>query len=407
MKILNKLLLILCLSGASIFAMDQKIVKSSRKRKLDDTEQEIKTKKEVTHRKLREKDKLTQINDFYKTTLNKHLIGVLSDLVLGYVDINSSLNRNSDYRCSYSLNENTMKVKNVIQLQNRYLAAYGTYKKAIEIWKLIEDKYSHVQTLLDGEYVDGLIELQDGSLISFSDDDVRIKKWIFKDGIFCFSQVLFCDRGIRGITQLKDGSLAVCSTDKTIKIWSLTKYNIYSCTQILKGHTDFVNGVIQLEDGSLASYSYDKTIKIWAIEDDNYVCKQTLDEHSYGVRKVIQLRNSSLASCSNDGTIKIWKQDKDSKYFCFYSIDVDESKPPVHGFIELQDGSLVSWSDDKKVRRWCFKEDKYFCSQILPEEANCLIQLQDGSLVSCSSDDKINFWQNEISKIVIPIIEND
>ena len=57
------------------------------------------------------------------------------------------------------------------------------------------------------------------------------------------------------------------SSDKTIKVWNLTKKYSSACLKTMNGHTDFV-WTLSLcpDDVTLVSGSLDKCIKLWNIE---------------------------------------------------------------------------------------------------------------------------------------------
>ena len=72
---------------------------------------------------------------------------------------------------------------------------------------------------------------------------------------------------INTLQLLKDGRLASCSSEYSIKIFSLITYK---CELSLSGHTNTVTYVSQLENGKLLSSSYDNSIKIWNIKGMNF-----------------------------------------------------------------------------------------------------------------------------------------
>ena len=68
---------------------------------------------------------------------------------------------------------------------------------------------------------------------------------------------------VNALTVLPDGRLASCSSDRTLKVWDLSRPKGQECVATLRGHTSAVILVTLLPDGRLVSCSADKTIKVW------------------------------------------------------------------------------------------------------------------------------------------------
>jgi tetratricopeptide (TPR) repeat protein/DNA-binding beta-propeller fold protein YncE len=109
---------------------------------------------------------------------------------------------------------------------------------------------------------------------------------------------------VRSVSFSPDGKhLASGSSDKTIKLWSITDGNLI---KTLEGHSNGVMSVAFSPDGKyIASGSSDKTIKLWSIPAGNLI--KTLEGHSNGVMSVAFSPDGKyIASGSSDKTIKLW-----------------------------------------------------------------------------------------------------
>ena len=69
--------------------------------------------------------------------------------------------------------------------------------------------------------------------------------------------------------------LASASSDKTIKLWDLDKFQ---CLKTLQGHDDYVSSIQFLGKGLIASSSGDGKIKFWDLLTGE--CNFTIDAHS-------------------------------------------------------------------------------------------------------------------------------
>lgn len=94
--------------------------------------------------------------------------------------------------------------------------------------------------------------------------------------------------------------VASSSSDKTIRIWQLSKKQ---CVKILEGHQKLIWCVKFISHNLLASCSNDQTIKIWNIKDKT--CTRTLVGHTAAVW-CLDVDAYLLASGSADKTVKLW-----------------------------------------------------------------------------------------------------
>lgn len=96
------------------------------------------------------------------------------------------------------------------------------------------------------------------------------------------------------------------SSDRTIKVWSLTKKYSSACLKTLTGHTDFIWTILLLQDDcTIFSGGLDKQIKMWDINTGNLIRNLPV-EHTSHITKLLQLSKEIIISCANDGNIKFW-----------------------------------------------------------------------------------------------------
>ena len=110
---------------------------------------------------------------------------------------------------------------------------------------------------------------------------------------------------VRCSTILKDGRFDTGSWDSTIIFNDKT----FKPDIIIKKHKGVISYIIQLSFGDLASSSSDKNIKIFSISENKYQVIQTLKDNKDSVTLIIELKNKQFISCSMDKSINIYNKD--------------------------------------------------------------------------------------------------
>ncbi|KFH47648.1 U3 small nucleolar RNA-associated protein-like protein [Hapsidospora chrysogenum ATCC 11550] len=177
------------------------------------------------------------------------------------------------------------------------------------------------------------------------------------------------DKDINAISVQSSGALfASGSQDKTVKIWSFREGEVQG---ILRGHKRGIWSVqfspsdmpaIQGEDGPVTSKglvltgSSDKTIKLWSLSD--YTCVRTFEGHSHSVLKVTWLsmpkgqdkakKPALFASAGGDGLVKIWNANSGEA-----ECTLDNHEDRVWALaVQPETNTLVSGSSDSTVTFW-------------------------------------------------------
>lgn len=105
--------------------------------------------------------------------------------------------------------------------------------------------------------------------------------------------------GLKG--SLKN-TLLSASTDKTIKLWSLTDY---TCIRTFEGHTNTIQRVLFLSPLQALSAGNDGLVKIWNLETAE--CDVTLDNHSHRIWALDRTPDSaSIVSADAAGIVTVW-----------------------------------------------------------------------------------------------------
>lgn len=103
---------------------------------------------------------------------------------------------------------------------------------------------------------------------------------------------------------LHDGRIASCSSDKTIKIFSLLTY---LCEITIPAHDDEIWYIAELPTFNIVSCSDDSSIKVWSITKDNFTLVHCIPNAHVGyITQVLPISENRMVSCGHDETIKIW-----------------------------------------------------------------------------------------------------
>ena len=188
---------------------------------------------------------------------------------------------------------------------------------------------------------------------------------------------------VQNVAFSPDGqTLASGSNDETIRLWE-TETGKHIAT--LTGHTDVVQSVAFSPDGqTLASASFDNTVRLWDIAAREHIA--TLTGHTDSVFSVAFSPDGRIASAGLDGTIRIWyvatRQHK-------ITLDNHPHKGPISSVVFSPSGDLASGHLNGLVRLWSTGVPLWghtagvICVAFSPEEA---------ILASGSYDETVRLW---------------
>jgi len=156
-------------------------------------------------------------------------------------------------------------------------------------------------------------------------------------------------------TILKDGRFATGSDDGSIIIYN---NQTFEPDIIIRDHTGDVYCILQLSSGILASCSKDKTIKLFSINKYEYNVIQTIKiikdiknnyyERYYIVKEIIELKNKNLLFYS-PGEIYFFYKDK-NEYKIDYSFAINICEYVIKSVIQTKDNEIC-YNDKKNL---CF-----------------------------------------------------
>jgi len=251
-------------------------------------------------------------------------------------------------------------------------------------------------------YNESLILLK--SFQAHNDSINRIKQSPFNDGIY----------------------VATASSDKTIKIWDASNWNLI---QTYTNHSKSVHALEFLNEDTIATGGNDNTIQIWFIctgitnrtifttnnvfslqllsngvdllagLGNGYIniyniytggLERTLYGHSEGVYDLILLSNNNLlASSSGDNTTRIWDLTTNTiKY------NLTGHTSWVHGLKLVSSDILASGSWDETIKLWNVTDGTLIrtLSEHTKKISLSVDLINSDILVSGSCDRKIKFW---------------
>ncbi|KAK2740950.1 hypothetical protein FQN57_005954 [Myotisia sp. PD_48] len=165
-----------------------------------------------------------------------------------------------------------------LQFEDNILAT-GSYDTTIKIWDT--DTGKELRTLRGHQSTIRCLQFDDTKLISGSLDRT-IKVWNWRTGE-CMSTYTGHQGGVLSL-HFDSTTLASGSKDNTIKIWNFQDKS----TQMLRGHTDWVNSVkLDTASRTVFSASDDLTVRIWDLDTGR--CIHTYAGHVGQVQQVLPL----------------------------------------------------------------------------------------------------------------------
>jgi len=227
----------------------------------------------------------------------------------------------------------------------------------------------------------------DGKTLASASSDKTIKLWSMTDGKE-LRTLSGHQAAVWGFSFSPDGkTVASASKDKTIKLWSVADGKEL---RTLSGHQDEVYSVSFSPDGkTVASASKDKTIKLWSVADGKEL--RTLSGHQDVVRGVsFSPDGKTVASASKDKTIKLWNV-ADGKELRTLSGHQDV----VRGVSFSPDGKTVaSASGDKTIKLWSVADGKELRTLSGHQDAVRGVSFSPNgkTLASASWDKTIKLW---------------
>ena len=163
--------------------------------------------------------------------------------------------------------------------------------------------------------------------------------------------------------------VATCSSDKTVKIWQVSKFN-WKLVRTYTEHTHFVGGVEFTKRVISAGYYVfclkllsnkvhlavglgypGNSIVIYDINTGNLI--KTLRGHINVVEDLVLMSSNILASSSQDRTIRIWDLSKGITKF-----NLTGHKDYTTGLKQVSSDIMISGSADYTLKMWNIKTGK-------------------------------------------------
>ena len=167
-------------------------------------------------------------------------------------------------------------------------------------------------------------------------------------------------------TVLKDGRFAIGFDDGSIIIYN---NQTFEPDIIIRDHTDYVYCILQLSSGILASCSKDKTIKLFSINKYEYNVIKTIeiikdklknkyyDERYYIVKEIIELKNKNLLFYSPGEIYFFYKDNNEYKIDHSFAINICEYEYEYEYIYEYVIKSVIQTKDNEI----CYNDKKNLC----------------------------------------------
>ena len=190
------------------------------------------------------------------------------------------------------------------------------------------------------------------------------------------------------IIQLEEALIGSCSSDNSIKIWSLKKSNNMNDSKLSIYDGDLpVFQIEKLKDNCLVSRNESPTMKIWDYTNGKLI--RILEGHYTNVICMTVLKNGNILSGSYDHTAKIWNKDKDKP-----EITLEGHNFTVYNICECKNGNILTASGDGTIKLWDIKKQK--CIQTFIGHRDYVVTLfcnKNNEFVSGSYDGTAIIWK--------------
>jgi COMPASS component SWD3 len=210
-------------------------------------------------------------------------------------------------------------------------------------------------------------------------------------------------KGISDIAWSPDSRyLASGSDDCTIRIWNV---EFSECIKVLKGHTYFITSLSFNHKGNLLiSGSADEAIRIWDVLSGK--CLKTLSAHSDPIASLdLSWDDSIIVSASYDGLIRLFDTDSGQclKTLIYDKFTTSSSFPVSCVKFTPNSRYLLATTLDNTIRLWDYMNNKVVktYSGAVLEKYSCSLGFVRGEFV-VSGDEKgsLIVWDLQTKKIV-------
>ena len=281
--------------------------------------------------------------------------------------------------------------KQVIQLQNGYLAILCYDEDEINIWDYEKTEIVSTIELFDNPKL--MLQIDSGELIVTTYDNIHVYNLTTQNLIYTMKG----HGDVMHLSQLKNGNLLTHSwSHSSIKIWNLKNKTCIATHET--HHLNKVKQFVELKNGNIISTEMrDYRIKVWDLNPKDVIA--TLIGHIELITSMLELNNGNLVTGSFDNTIKIWDMNSTK---CIASLNTDV----VEGLFQLKNGDLVSVSRHKTIKLWNLKTNTCIGTLKKPHTHFVyntpvrLVELQNGYLASVSMDETINIWDIKAKALI-------
>lgn len=280
------------------------------------------------------------------------------------------------------------------------LLATGDVNHEVRIWQVAEGKPLLTLQMAAG-WVWSVAFSPQGRLLA-SSANRTVALWDLQTGTRIYQFHNDADR-VFSLAFSPDGQLlASGSEDRLIRVWEVKTRRLI---RVLKGHDDEVRSVafaphryVEATLGTpaaqkaaghlLASGSYDRTVRLWDVQSGT--CTQILKGHQDWVETVaFSPDGQTLASGSRDRTLHLW----DSQTGTLQSGLAHPQ--PIRALAFAPDGkTLASGCDDYRIRLWHYQTGD--CLRVLTGHQSWIAALafshDNGLLASGSEDQSVRLW---------------
>jgi len=300
--------------------------------------------------------------------------------------------------CVEILEGHTGSVHHVAEMSKDHLVT-AAFDKTVRIW----NRTSEVETLSIKNQTYRARQLPNGEILVCDGSDLYIyKDWAdspksrtalqsgHTNTINCFIQL-----------QAHPELLISGSDDNTVRVTIIPGSEggtspVHAAAAICT-HDGYVWDIIELQDGRLASCSSDGSVKIFTLQGE---LQHTLRVHSQTVKSLCQLDDGHIVTADYGGKACVWNLSDTVPMITMLHEEPDRpgACPEVKCVTQLSDGRLVTGSNFNMIRFWDATTGELLQTMRHPNSISnsadvyYLQELSDGCLASASGCHSVAIW---------------